>query len=144
MIQKISAFIVKDRLMLRITERISHVQKQGNEYVVKHGEKLYKGNNEATIQDLIPSGGLPPFPTISQINKKAKKESLVGGYLKRHAGDITLSVNTNTLKYQTKEEALYLQHQTFEQFIERRKLKNTVDRLLSAPDPTFHVDQQAT
>lgn len=76
-----------------------NLQKLIVEVVEKHFEELFIQYNK------------PHDPT------KHKAKSIVGSYLERHAGDINLSVNNNTSR-QKKEEILFLQSQTIEQFRE--------------------------
>jgi len=77
----------------------------------------------------------------TKVRKTPKKSSLVGDYLKRHkyeAADVRFSVNDNTSRLKPKQDILYLQNQTPEQFREKRRIDQIVKQQLSLPKPNFH------
>lgn len=84
----------------------------------------------------------PIVTTHKKKSEKIKKESIVGSYLRRHkdeAADVSLSVNNNTIRFPEKtEHQLYLQHQTYEQFLLAEKHGWKIAKLLTDPEPNFH------
>jgi len=82
---------------------LPNVKKVISERVEVHGIKLFRELNE-------------PF-TLRRASKKPK--SLMRDYFERHAGDVKLSVNNNTIK--NKDEILRLQRQTLDEFKTKNK-----------------------
>lgn len=80
----------------------------------------------------------PPAPKKKKKPMQSKQGSIVGDYLRRHAADVHLSVNTNTPKSVDKEYQEFLAHQTPEQFELAKKHGWRIARLLTDPEPNFH------
>lgn len=75
-----------------------------------------------------------PIQKTNQTKKK-KRGSIVGDYLKRHAADSHLSVNTNV---DDKEKILFLQSQTPEQLELSKKHGWMIAKMLTEPQMNFH------
>lgn len=128
-------------------------------HVEKMGASLYLNKYERKKKEILTANELMPLSeNIKSLLKttptKKKKRSLVGEYLERRKLEQPVSDTTTLTKRMQQaygydfndkkdyEHTLFLMHQTQEQFELAKKHGSVIAKMLTEPEPNFHIDQQ--